>query len=440
MALPVLPVEIHFMTLDNLLYTQQPISHQNLCAARNYALSCKRHNSIITGYFRAQRRWRYFYNMLNQFPLWDSPATARRRARMPSGAPGGGPEPDVLTGIICNHCVPCYHLLRDHIVFPVDRFNDFGYSFLGLALTVGCHEIARDIALHIDWPHHITEKANVKNVASESIITLAARTGDERIFQPLFERIPARWRHTVLFNHIRQHERAQLCRTSTPDLANQLFQNGCNIAEGLDNTTLNTSWHYGVRNPCGPLFMSWLADKYAVHLGPDRLNGNYETALMECVRSGTRMGPDVVRWLTNIRVNVQYALQDGTTAAHLAAKLQTDESIEMLEILLPHADPNSGGQQPAGTILHALVDGVQSVEVQLSTNTTLGRAKRREMRRQCYYRVEKKYLDIEKHKIDRTLTNAANLTAVEYASNLRLRHLANYINRTPYNLRSRPLW
>lgn len=106
---------------------------------------------------------------------------------MPPTPPGVGPESDILTGAICSHCIPCYHLLHDQIYFQVDCFNDFGWSFLGLVLIVGCHEIAQDIIYQVSYPDHITGKANVRNVASKSIIILATRTGDKRIFEPLYD-------------------------------------------------------------------------------------------------------------------------------------------------------------------------------------------------------------------------------------------------------------
>lgn len=177
---------------------------------------------------------------------------------MPPAPPGVGPESDILTRAVCSHCIPCYHLLHNQINFQVDRFNDLGWSFLGLALTVGCHEIAWDIVHQVSYPNHVTGKANIRNMASESIITLAARTGDERIFKPLYDRIPAGFQPVFLFMHVRWHEQAQLCLSSSPTLARQLFRRGCNIADGLNSGTQDTSWHYAVRNPCGPLFMEWL--------------------------------------------------------------------------------------------------------------------------------------------------------------------------------------
>ncbi|GFF64301.1 hypothetical protein IFM51744_11209 [Aspergillus udagawae] len=431
MALPTLPVELHFEMLDKLIDTQQPITHANLCAIRNYAALSHRHYAIVDKYMHARIRWNYFRNMVNQFRIWDSPADAIQHAQMPPVPPVVEPEPDVLSGAIRSHCVPCYRLLRDRINFPLDRFNDFGWCFLGLALTVGSHEIARDIIHHVDYPHDVTGRANVKNVASESIIRLAAQTGDERIFEPIYDRIPAGNERITLVMHIDRHERARLCLTSSLALAMRLSNDGCNIADGLDSGTQDTSWHYAVRNPCGPLFMDWLRANQSLLCGPDSVNRDGETPLMVSVLSNCL---DTMKWLTVLGVNIQYARQDGTTAAHLAAKLQTNESIEMLETLLPRANLNSGHQTAAGTILHALVDGVRSAKEQLSNDTTRGR---RRFGRQYRNYVYKKYSVIKNYRLDRTLTNAAGLTAVQYAFRSGLRDLANFIDRESYDLRPR---
>lgn len=125
---------------------------------------------------------------------------------MPPAPPGVGPESDILTGAVCSYYIPCYCLLHDQINFQVDRFNDLGWSFLGLALTVGCYEIARDIVHQVSYPDYVTSKANVRNMASESIITLAARMGDKRIFEPLYNWIPAGFQPVFLFMHVRRHE------------------------------------------------------------------------------------------------------------------------------------------------------------------------------------------------------------------------------------------
>lgn len=109
----------------------------------------------------------------------------------------------------------------------------------------------------------------------------------------------------------------------------------------------------------------------------------------------------------------------------------------MLKILLPDANPNSSHQRAAGMILHALVDGARSAEEQLSNNTTLRYCGRWQFHRQYRNRVDKKYRVIRNYRIDRTLTNAAGLTAAQYALRFSFRDLATYINREPYNLRPR---
>lgn len=123
-----------------------------------------------------------------------------------------------------------------------------------------------------------------------------------------------------------------------------------------------------------------------------------------------------VRWLIDISVDVKHEGARGTTAAHLAAELQTDESITILGILLPHINVNAGHQKAAGTILHALVDGVRSAELELSNNMILGCSARLQFRQQYYNHVGEKYRKLKKCGIDRTLTNAANLTAAQYVT------------------------
>ncbi|RHZ50299.1 uncharacterized protein CDV56_101873 [Aspergillus thermomutatus] len=319
---------------------------------------------------------------------------------MPSGPPQIGPEPDILTGAIRSHCNQCYHLLRDQINFPVLRFNDFGWSFLGLALTVGCHEIARDIAHHINDPGHVTGSANVKQVGSPRIITLALQTGDKTIFEPIYNQIPAQLARETLSQHVTPHERAQLCRNSTPDLADRLLQDGCNIADGVDSNTHDTSWHYGIENPCGIPFMQFLRRNQTGQVSKNRANANGETPLMKAVRS-KRL--DMVRWLTDISVDVKHEAFRGTTAR---TWLQSFKAMRKAQG--PYSMP-----------------------------WTLGYGERRKIRRQYRNRVYKKYREISGHEPDRTLTYAAGLTAAQYASRFGLRELATYINREPYNLRPR---
>ncbi|KAG2016702.1 hypothetical protein GB937_006182 [Aspergillus fischeri] len=50
---------------------------------------------------------------------------------------------------------------------------------------------------------------------------------------------------------------------------------------------------------------------------------------MKAMRSGL---PDMVRWLKDTSVDVKHEDGPGTTAAHLAAELPTEENITMLEM------------------------------------------------------------------------------------------------------------
>ncbi|GIJ85910.1 hypothetical protein Asppvi_004777 [Aspergillus pseudoviridinutans] len=100
------------------------------------------------------------------------------------------------------------------------------------ALIVGCHEIALDIANNLNTTRevtpaghlHVTNKANVKFAGSLRIITLAARTGDRTIFEPIYNQIHPRLAATFLRRGLWRHERAQLCRDSTVALAEQILQ------------------------------------------------------------------------------------------------------------------------------------------------------------------------------------------------------------------------
>ncbi|RHZ43110.1 ankyrin repeat domain-containing protein [Aspergillus thermomutatus] len=425
-----LPPEVHFEVLDHLLWAQQPLLHSNLCAARKYAFSSIDHARIMTEYFRHERNKRRLLDIPNQSQIWDGWLDANRYAQTPTAALGTGPEPDVLTGVIYSNCIPCFHLLRDHIHFPFDRYNDFGYSFLGLALLLGHHEIARGIANRINNQGHITGRANVKLTGGQGqkIITLAAQTGDRLIFEPILDQIQPDLVDYYIRLTVGKHERAHLCRDSTVALAHQLLEDRCNIADGVDSNSQDTSWHYGVENPHGTEFMKFLFCNRTPQVRLDQPNANGETPLMKAVRSGSL---DIVRWLIDICADVEYEGARGTTAAHLAAELQINESITMLEILLPHAQINSGHQTAAGTIFHALVDGVRSAEGELSNNTTLGHSARIQLHQQCYDRVDKKYRVLRRYGIDQTLTNAANHTAAQYALSFGLGDLATYINREP---------
>jgi ankyrin repeat protein len=524
-----LPVELHFKTLDQYFDPLRPFTHADLCGIRKYALLSRLHHDIVSEWIRSRQRCWYFGQLKEQFLLWDDRPQARLRSQDPGDPPQIG-EPDILTGAIRDHCIQCYHLLCDQFDFPALGFNNFGWSFLGIALTVRCDEIALDIANRPDSLRQITGPVNVKPPVSPMNIALACQTGDRTVWKPIYDRIPPEcarqnlwlwftphdqallcqnatlelaerllqdrcniaagfhnitgdtsWHYGIenpcgipfmefllcnQVSHVRkdqantngetplrkavrsnrlemarwlinnhadtQHDRALLCQNSTLQLAEQLHQYGCNIADGVDSFTGDTSWHYGIENPCGIPFMQFLLRNQVSHDSKDQPNNNSETPLMKAVCSNRL---EIVELLINNGADAKRAGLGGTTAAHLAAGLQTDESIKMLEILRPpHADVDAGHQNTVGTILHALVDGVRSAESQLSN---LGYGERRRLRRQYRNRVYKKYREIsQKYKPNRALTNEAGLTAVQYALSFGLRDLATHINREAYKTRS----
>jgi hypothetical protein len=436
-----LPVEIHFEVLDRRLWDQEPLTHENLCAVQKYADSSIDHARIVTAYLRSERNKERLLNIPNQYQLWKSRDDAYQHAKfLRSADTGTEPAPDILTEVIYDNCIPCFGLLRHHIRFRLDRYNDFGYSFLGLALYLGRHAIARGIANNINNHLHVTGSLNERFSGSGKIITLAARTGDGSILEPILDQIEknsdAESVRRLLQRYIWKNDEAQLCKNSTPDLAMRLLKYRCNIADGIDyGNHRDTSWHCGLENPHGIPFMEFLRHyhPYTYHLsppnGPNRPNANGETPLMGAVRS-RRL--DMVRWLVGIGVNVQHEDARGTTAAHLAAGLQTDESITMLEILLPYTNVNPGHQTAAGTILHSLVDGVRYAELEPSNSTTTrGHSARNQFHQQCPNHVDKKYRELRKYGIDQTLTNAANQTAAQYALGFGLGDLATRINSEP---------
>jgi hypothetical protein len=237
-----LPVEIHFEVLDRRLWDQEPLTHENLCAVQKYADSSIDHARIVTAYLRSERNKERLLNIPNQYQLWKSRDDAYQHAKfLRSADTGTEPAPDILTEVIYDNCIPCFGLLRHHIRFRLDRYNDFGYSFLGLALYLGRHAIARGIANNINNHLHVTGSLNERFSGSGKIITLAARTGDGSILEPILDQIEknsdAESVRRLLQRYIWKNDEAQLCKNSTPDLAMRLLKYRCNIADGIELTT-----------------------------------------------------------------------------------------------------------------------------------------------------------------------------------------------------------
>lgn len=206
----------------------------------------------MTAYFRHKNRCQ---DILNRCQIWRGSGYAKLHAQMRTAPLGTGPEPDVLTGVIYSNCRGCFHVLRNLVSFPFSSFSDFGYSFLGIALTLGRQDLARGLA-NIVTGGHVIERVNPKSsMEVQTSSHLLQNPVIDGIFEPILYKM-----HAVApqAHHIERyvwwHERAHICRDVTVALAHWLLQERCNVADGIDSNTQDTLWQMN-RLPCLPLVM-----------------------------------------------------------------------------------------------------------------------------------------------------------------------------------------
>ena len=366
--LHVLPLELIWMILDEILKSSLRLSHRAFCTLRKLALTNKAALSHVNLYLNRKVESCYIQSQLESI-LFSHPVLHRTvyidqdEVTPIDGVPGI--EPDILTGTILDGCVECFEWLLprlNHV--DLEGYNENGWSFLAIAAHGRSFPIFKYMLAHLNRNNNGEMYSVLRNRANAScispqIIGILAQRCDLRFFENLFKFIGplpsrrARW--PALDRSLSSSDKYRLCTFATPALA-EIFAKFRVHLDMIWPDFRNggaTSYHAAVSN--GPVFLDYVHRRSEFPI--DTPDDQGETPLHYAVRANR---VDSVRWLkSHGGAPDLHTTRSIKTATHLAARLTSDESAEILYELLTAFDARRLSSYSVGTLLCNLVDGAR---------------------------------------------------------------------------------
>lgn len=385
--LAALPLELAFDILDECLVESPRLTHKGLCALRCLALSSLSGKTLVNNYLQRNVSSRHLRDQL-QVEWWPYmsavvPLSLREIAEIApiEGLPGVGP--DLITDTVMDDCPECFDWLCKQIPkLDAGACNEHGWAFIAIACHAGSFKILEhflDVEYPLKAPIGLLAQAANHNTLRPTPIGLMAQKKDLQFFEHLFEvvephlhalRVPS-----VIRGALTWEDKLDLCTFATPELAERLEEVGVNLFDISGPSS--SSWHAGALN--GPAFLEYLNRKstYISKNGPMWVT---DTPLHTAVKANKL---DSVRWLKQHGANpkLTYRGDSRRNPIHLAATLDSEMSVEMLEELIPA--PGRGikmTSSESGKLLYSLVEGLALTTHRQAVRTDLDEAAYREIR------------------------------------------------------------
>ncbi|KAK9847121.1 hypothetical protein MYU51_020439 [Penicillium brevicompactum] len=148
--LEVLPTEILFQILDELLWSTPNMTHESFCSTTRLMLTNKALEQVVRAWMMGRKVRGYINDCLyNQWCLHpSSPASESMIWQLLVHKEPFSISNDLITGIIRDDCVDCYNVIRE-ILPDDDKFsnnlvaciNEQGWSFWALALHARAYTV-----------------------------------------------------------------------------------------------------------------------------------------------------------------------------------------------------------------------------------------------------------------------------------------------------------
>lgn len=377
-----LPLELGWMTLDELLTESSVLGHDSFCSIRKLGQTDEQAAATIDAYFSREKTAKLIRQAIEADGCFTYSNALQARAdssdlfKVP---PFGVPQhfsackmaAGLVTGIIKDGCVGCFEKIRT-VMPEIDGtyVNNRGWLYLAVAVSSESMGMIKYFCA-IDSPVSntpllmlLTRPANVlyNNITSRTVlenIALKKKFGRDMFafLLPWFEEMTA-----LAFGGRLAKDLLQLCRFLTPVLAVEFEKVGMPLHNVRDAPNGGNAYHAAAVNSTE--FLNFLSERSTLSMqvregnarnGALPIHHAIRANLVGCViwfqKNGGADGydPQVRPWTT------------GTTA-DLASRITTDESVEMLkEILAPleHQRASLGPYFCLG-LLTGLTDGLRS--------------------------------------------------------------------------------
>lgn len=273
---------------------------------------------------------------------------------------------DFITEIIRDDCVECFKQVSSTAGAPWDfayGCNGDGWSYAAIAACANSFGMLKLLCTEGPLGAFIIRLVNPANHNCGEVrpLDIMAKRQDLYFFERLLDEVAPRLGALNLPHLIRDglsdEGRLDLCRFATPELTAQLHSLDVELYD--TRTPESTAWYAGVVN--GPGFLDYLYENQPQAFdGPDR----YKDSLLLAAAEANYLGS--VKWLLRCGADVHYSNTGDPchTPLHIAAYKSTEESVEILMVLLSSSklghppDYTKMDTNASGLLLTSLIQGL----------------------------------------------------------------------------------
>jgi hypothetical protein len=372
-SLGVLPMDIIWMILDEIVMGDGRLTHGSICDIRKLSYATNRSVSKhMNNYLQTKKPLMYLSESLSEVKWSPSRDTIWGSMGMDSSRPHIEPLPikddvetksDLLTDIICSECPACFEWISNRISgLECSGCNSNGWNFVSLAIQAGSMTMLR--YFFTKQPERLPLLCSFLNYLSATIdrpIQIFIKDRNVHFIGKLMEFLeprlnkinyPEAFRNGIAetpelnaFNYELSKYRSSLCRFATPYLAETLK------GVGVDLCAFEDAYHAAIFN--GRDFLDYLHENSTLSKTNEHwFNGKtaFECAVEEnCIES--------VRWLKRHRGNEIGQTARITLLNNVASRL-TNESEVMLQELLSVAEGVMLDPFESARLVRAIVRGL----------------------------------------------------------------------------------
>ncbi|KAJ5788340.1 hypothetical protein N7457_003330 [Penicillium paradoxum] len=236
-----LPSEIIFKILDDIMWSTPTLVHENFCAINQLMKTNKQFYAFIKTGWLGKKSFSYLKDSVNALE-WYQDAEHAWETLQARGIDSSNVMPieghpdcelDLITGIIFDDCPECFEWLAENLPPALmSCCNAGGWSFLSLAMHAKSEKIL-DRLFQAGYPHEpsdfISGRANAM-LADPSNIGVAASSKDHRSFTKLFltlrELLHGRGFNRTIRDRLSKSEKVAIRSVAPPELQKLLYNAG----------------------------------------------------------------------------------------------------------------------------------------------------------------------------------------------------------------------